>query len=122
MAERKQDEFDAAAFLNKAGAGRRIVQLKPKEAFFSQGMVPEGGLVYVGAGRRLNATENLQNRMIGSQPSCDISFSMESFPPQGEPLPSVGTPSRRTTGFCVSRCLTRDAASARRTGKLSLTV
>ena len=37
MAVRKQDEFDATAFLNKAGPGRRIVQLKPKEAFFSQG-------------------------------------------------------------------------------------
>ena len=37
MAERKQDHFDATAFLNKAGPGRRIVQLKPKETFFSQG-------------------------------------------------------------------------------------
>ena len=37
MAERKQDDFDATAFLNKAGPGRRIIQLKPKEAFFSQG-------------------------------------------------------------------------------------
>jgi CRP/FNR family transcriptional regulator, cyclic AMP receptor protein len=29
--------FDAAGFLAKAGLGRRIVQLKPKRAFFSQG-------------------------------------------------------------------------------------
>ena len=29
--------FDAAAFLMSAGLGRRIVQLAPKEAFFSQG-------------------------------------------------------------------------------------
>ena len=29
--------FDPAAFLAKAGLGRRIVELKPKEAFFSQG-------------------------------------------------------------------------------------
>ena len=37
MAERKQDDFDATAFLSRAGPGRRIVQLEPKEAFFSQG-------------------------------------------------------------------------------------
>ena len=37
MAERKRDDIDATAFLNKAGPGRRIVQLEPKEAFFSQG-------------------------------------------------------------------------------------
>ena len=29
--------FDVAAFLANAGLGRRIVQLKPKEAFFTQG-------------------------------------------------------------------------------------
>src|ERR1700675_4285998 len=29
--------FDPAAFLSKAGIGRRIVQLKPEEPFFSQG-------------------------------------------------------------------------------------
>jgi CRP/FNR family transcriptional regulator, cyclic AMP receptor protein len=33
----KQDGFNAADFLSKGGLGRRIVQLKPKEAFFSQG-------------------------------------------------------------------------------------
>jgi CRP-like cAMP-binding protein len=37
MAERNQNDFDATAFLNQAGPGRRIVQLKPKEALFSQG-------------------------------------------------------------------------------------
>jgi len=29
--------FDAAAFLSSAGLGRKIVQLKPREAFFTQG-------------------------------------------------------------------------------------
>src|ERR1039458_10608396 len=29
--------FDLAAFLATAGVGRRIVQLKPRQAFFSQG-------------------------------------------------------------------------------------
>jgi CRP/FNR family transcriptional regulator, cyclic AMP receptor protein len=37
MAETKQDGFDAADFLTRAGLGRRIVQLKPREAFFNQG-------------------------------------------------------------------------------------
>jgi CRP/FNR family cyclic AMP-dependent transcriptional regulator len=37
MAEFKKAPFDVAAFLAKAGLGRRIVQLKPKQAFFSQG-------------------------------------------------------------------------------------
>ena len=33
----EKPEFDAAAFLASAGLGRRIVQLAPKEVFFSQG-------------------------------------------------------------------------------------
>jgi CRP-like cAMP-binding protein len=37
MAEPKSVLFDVIAFLAKAGLGRRVVQLSPKEAFFSQG-------------------------------------------------------------------------------------
>lgn len=37
MVEFEKPEFDTAAFLASAGLGRRIVQLKPKETFFSQG-------------------------------------------------------------------------------------
>jgi CRP/FNR family cyclic AMP-dependent transcriptional regulator len=37
MTELKNIAFDAVGFLAKAGLGRRIVQLKPKQAFFSQG-------------------------------------------------------------------------------------
>ena len=37
MTKRSLAEFDPAAFLSKAGVGRRIVQLKTKEHFFSQG-------------------------------------------------------------------------------------
>jgi CRP-like cAMP-binding protein len=37
MVEFEKPEFDAAAFLASAGLGRRIVQLAPKEVFFSQG-------------------------------------------------------------------------------------
>jgi CRP-like cAMP-binding protein len=42
--------FDAAAFLMSAGLGRRIVQLQPKEAFFSQGD-PADSVFYLQNGR-----------------------------------------------------------------------
>ena len=37
MVEPKMLQFDVVAFLMNAGVGRRIVQLAPKQAFFSQG-------------------------------------------------------------------------------------
>jgi CRP/FNR family transcriptional regulator, cyclic AMP receptor protein len=37
MAEPEHIAFDAPAFLAEAGLGRKIIQLKPKQAFFSQG-------------------------------------------------------------------------------------
>jgi CRP-like cAMP-binding protein len=37
MADLNQKQFDPAVFLAQAGLGRRIVQIKPKRAFFSQG-------------------------------------------------------------------------------------
>jgi CRP/FNR family cyclic AMP-dependent transcriptional regulator len=37
MTEPLSPKFDVAAFLANAGLGRRIVQLKPKQVFFSQG-------------------------------------------------------------------------------------
>ena len=42
--------FDALAFLAEAGLGRRIVQLKPKQAFFSQGG-PADSIFYLQRGR-----------------------------------------------------------------------
>src|ERR1039457_1792842 len=42
--------FDLAAFLATAGVGRRIVQLKPKQAFFSQGSSAES-ILYLQTGR-----------------------------------------------------------------------
>ena len=42
--------FDAAAFLAEAGLGRRIVRLKPKQAFFSQGG-PADSIFYLQSGR-----------------------------------------------------------------------
>ena len=43
-------EFDAAAFLMSAGLGRRIVELAPKESFYSQGD-PADSVFYLQRGR-----------------------------------------------------------------------
>ncbi len=50
MVELEKPPFDAAAFLASAGLGRSIVQLKPKEAFFSQGD-PADAVFYLQKGR-----------------------------------------------------------------------
>ncbi|HEV2485556.1 MAG TPA: Crp/Fnr family transcriptional regulator [Terracidiphilus sp.] len=50
MVELEKPGFDAAAFLARAGLGRRIIQLKPKEAFFSQGE-PADAVFYIQKGR-----------------------------------------------------------------------
>jgi CRP/FNR family transcriptional regulator, cyclic AMP receptor protein len=50
MAEPQQKAFDASAFLADAGLGRRIIQLKPKQAFFSQGD-PADSIFYLQRGR-----------------------------------------------------------------------
>ena len=50
MAEPQKMAFDALAFLAVAGLGRRIVQLKPQQAFFSQGG-PADSIFYLQRGR-----------------------------------------------------------------------
>jgi CRP/FNR family transcriptional regulator, cyclic AMP receptor protein len=50
MVELEKHRFDVAAFLVSAGVGRRIVQLAPKEAFFSQGD-PADSVFYIQKGR-----------------------------------------------------------------------
>jgi len=50
MVELEKPGFDAAAFLASAGLGRRIVQLAPKDAFFSQGD-PADSVFYLQKGR-----------------------------------------------------------------------
>jgi CRP-like cAMP-binding protein len=50
MVEPQKFAFDAAAFLAKAGLGRKIVQLRPKQAFFSQG-TPADCIFYLQKGR-----------------------------------------------------------------------
>ena len=50
MTERKDGTFELAAFLAKAGLGRRIVQLKANETFFTQGSVADS-IFYLQKGR-----------------------------------------------------------------------
>jgi CRP/FNR family cyclic AMP-dependent transcriptional regulator len=50
MIESGNARFDVADFLAKAGLGRRIVKLKPKDAFFSQGN-PADSAFYLQKGR-----------------------------------------------------------------------
>jgi CRP-like cAMP-binding protein len=45
-----QPEFDSVAFLTAAGIGRRIIELQPKEPFFSQGD-PADSVFYLQKGR-----------------------------------------------------------------------
>ena len=50
MAEQENPTFDAAAFLANAGLGRRIVRIKAKQVFFSQGN-PADSVFYLQKGR-----------------------------------------------------------------------
>jgi CRP/FNR family cyclic AMP-dependent transcriptional regulator len=50
MVEHTTPEFDVASFLRGAGLGRRIVQLAPKQPFFSQGD-PADAVFYLQQGR-----------------------------------------------------------------------
>jgi CRP/FNR family transcriptional regulator, cyclic AMP receptor protein len=50
VAEPQKPAFDVAVFLEKAGLGRKIVELKPKQAFFSQGG-PADSTFYLQKGR-----------------------------------------------------------------------
>jgi CRP-like cAMP-binding protein len=50
MVEFDKPTFDTAAFLMSAGLGRRIVQLEPKETFFSQGDAADS-VYYLQTGR-----------------------------------------------------------------------
>jgi CRP-like cAMP-binding protein len=50
MVELEKPRFDVAAFLAEAGLARRVIQLEPKEAFFSQGD-PADSVFYLQRGR-----------------------------------------------------------------------
>jgi len=50
MVQLEKPRFDVAAFLASAGLGRRIIQLAPKEVFFSQGD-PANSVFYLQKGR-----------------------------------------------------------------------
>ena len=50
MTEHDEPRFDATAFLMRAGLGRRIVQLSPRQTFFSQGQKADS-IFYLQKGR-----------------------------------------------------------------------
>jgi hypothetical protein len=50
MAEPQTTPFDVVEFLAKAGLGRTIAQLKPKQTFFAQGG-PADSIFYLQSGR-----------------------------------------------------------------------
>ena len=50
MNEHDEPRFDAAAFLMRAGLGRRVVRLEPRQPFFSQGE-PADSIFYLKKGR-----------------------------------------------------------------------
>jgi CRP/FNR family cyclic AMP-dependent transcriptional regulator len=50
MGNKEVPKFDTAAFLANAGLGRKVVELEPKEAFFSQGD-PANTIFYLQRGR-----------------------------------------------------------------------
>jgi CRP/FNR family cyclic AMP-dependent transcriptional regulator len=50
IAKPNKAPFDVAIFLEKAGLGRRVVQLRPKQAFFSQGNAADS-IFYLQKGR-----------------------------------------------------------------------
>jgi CRP-like cAMP-binding protein len=50
MVELEKPGFDTTAFLTHAGLGRRVIQLAPKDAFFSQGD-PADSIFYLQQGR-----------------------------------------------------------------------
>ena len=50
VADLKQERFDPAVFLAQAGLGRKVAQLKPKQAFFSQGDTADC-VYYIQSGR-----------------------------------------------------------------------
>ena len=50
MVELEKSGFDVAAYLASAGLGRKVMQLAPKETFFSQGD-PADSVFYLQAGR-----------------------------------------------------------------------
>jgi CRP-like cAMP-binding protein len=50
MAEAKEGRFDPAEFLTEAGLGRKVVNLKPRRAFFAQGDVADC-VFYLQSGR-----------------------------------------------------------------------
>jgi CRP-like cAMP-binding protein len=68
MAALDNHTFDTATFLSKAGLGRRIVQLAPRQTFFSQGD-PADSVFYLQNGRA-KVTSCFRNRQGSNNYAC----------------------------------------------------
>jgi CRP-like cAMP-binding protein len=96
VAEPPKVAFDAAAFLAKAGLGRSIVQLKPKQTFFSQGDLADT-IFYLQSGRaKLTVVSNK-----GKEATITL-FSVGDFVGE-ESLATVGG-LRLATATAISAC------------------
>jgi CRP/FNR family transcriptional regulator, cyclic AMP receptor protein len=96
LAESTKVAFDAAAFLAKAGLGRSIIQLKPKQTFFSQGDIADS-IFYLQSGRaKLTVVSNR-----GKEATITL-FSVGDFVGE-ESLATVGG-LRLATASAISAC------------------
>lgn len=104
MVALKKAAFDAQAFLASAGLGRRIVQLAPKETFFSQGD-PADSIFYLQKGR---AKVKIVSQ--GGKEATITLLSAGDF--VGEEALAALSGSRLTTAIAVTACtalkITRD--------------
>jgi CRP/FNR family transcriptional regulator, cyclic AMP receptor protein len=96
LAEPTKVAFDATAFLARAGLGRSIVQLKPKQTFFSQGDLADS-IFYLQSGRaKLTVVSNK-----GKEATITL-FSVGDFVGE-ESLATVGG-LRLATASAISAC------------------
>jgi CRP-like cAMP-binding protein len=99
-----QSNFDCAAFLAKAGLGRRVVTLEPKETFFSQGDLADT-VFYLQSGRaRLTVVaQNGKEATIGLLSTGDF-VGEESL----ASIPGLRLATASAVNTCVALRITRD--------------
>ena len=104
MVEPQNPAFDAQAFLANAGLGRRIVQLAPKQTFFSQGD-PADSIFYLQMGRARVTTVSQAGKEATITLLSDGDF-------VGEEALAALSGLRLTTAIAVTACtalkITRD--------------
>jgi CRP/FNR family cyclic AMP-dependent transcriptional regulator len=92
MTEPRDIAFDAVTFLARAGLGRRIIQLTPKRAFFSQGG-PADSIFYLQKGRAKLTVVSTKGKeaTITLLSAGDL-----------QPEPQLRQPLCRKTGFAIA--------------------